>query len=117
MKVGDDHHASVNSAITEVLNAERTAVAQIEACEERANQIMKDARRFVRAMVRRTQRRISGLHSGCAARRRELVAEIERDAARDAIRSAPDLQEVERVLAAVHSVARALTTPQSSDGD
>lgn len=112
-----DHRTSVNTAISEVLGAEKDALSQIEACEERAGRIMREARKTVRAMVRRAQQRIGRLHTGCASRRRELVAEIEQGAATGTIRTAPDQREKDLLLAAVRSVARDLTEPQSSDAD
>lgn len=114
MSTGTDRHTSVETAIADVLTAERQTLADIAACERRAQELRHDARSAVRAMLRRTQDRISRLHAGCAARTAELIAALEQDADRQA--SPPGEQPEERLLrAAIESVARTLTS--RDDGD
>jgi vacuolar-type H+-ATPase subunit H len=115
MSTETDRHTSVEAAISEVLAAERDALAQIAACEDRAGQIMRNARRAVRAMVRRTQDRISRLHAGCAEKTRELVATMEQEASLDAARALPENDDAKELAEAVASVARELTEPDSPD--
>ncbi len=115
MSLEADRHTSVETAISEVLAAERDAVAQIAACESRADEILRDVRKSVRALVRRTQTRVSRLHAECAARTRELVAELEKEAAANMERSVLDGEAQERLAEAVSSVARELTEPDASD--
>ena len=115
MSTEADRHTSVETAISEVLGAERKALAQIALCEDRADRILRDARKVVRAMVRRTQERISRLHAGCAERRRSIVATMEAEAAAEAERSLPGDGENEILLQAVSDVARNLTESERSD--
>ena len=69
----------------------------------------------VRAMVRRTQERVSRLHAGCAARTRTIVAAMEADAAAESERSLPGNGEDEILRLAVAAVASNLTEPERSD--
>lgn len=116
MSTGTDRHTSVETAISRVLAAEREALAEIAACENRAEQLRHEARAAVRAMVRRTQDRISRLHAGCAARTAELVAALERDTGSDTSLPGED-QETELLVGAVRAVARELTVPDDADAD
>jgi vacuolar-type H+-ATPase subunit H len=110
MAAETDNELSVDTAISLVLEAERDALAEIEQCEERADQIMRETRQVIRAMVRRTEERISRLHAGCATRNRELIAELEHAAL--AGESQPDsaASSEDRLVAAVDAAARRLTT-------
>lgn len=117
MSLEADRHTSVETAISEVLAAEQDAVAQIAACESRADEILRDARKSMRALVRRTQTRISRLHAECAAKTQELVAELENESAVNLERSVLDGEAQQRLAEAVSSVARQLTEPDASDAD
>lgn len=115
MSTETDRHNSVEAAMSEVLGAERDALARIAACEDRADQILREARQAVRAMVRRTRQRTSRLHANSAARTRELVAAMEQDAG---LESEPlDDRDQQRLEAAVSEVARDLTLLDESDAD
>ncbi len=76
-----DRGMSVDTAMSRVLEAEKTAVDQLAASERRAHEIVREARESVRALVRRHQARLSRLHAACADKTRELVAQLEQDAA------------------------------------
>ena len=110
MDAETDNDLSVDSAITLVLDAEQDALANIKHCEQTADRIMSETRKVIRGMVRRTEERIGRLHSGCAERNRQLVAELE--AAAQAADSRPDPKHgsEERLAAAVAAAARRLTT-------
>lgn len=108
---------SAEAAISEVLDAERDALAGIASCEAEAKQIHQQARQAVRALVRNTQSRISDLHSRCEARTRDLVAEMERAAAEGATESHPDAIAGDRLLDAVGRVAAQLTARDEADVD
>lgn len=114
MKTGTDRHASVDAAISEVLAAERKALADIAACEDRARQIRREARAGVRAMVRHTHDRISRLHAGCAAKTAELVDAMERETRGSAMHPGRE-QEARALRAAIDTVAAALTSPADTD--
>jgi len=105
-----DNDLSVDSAIALVLDAEQDALVAIEHCEQQADRIMSETRQVTRGMVRRAEERISRLHSGCAERNRQLVAEL--DATARAEVSGPDREHgsEERLAAAAVAVARRLTT-------
>ena len=107
---GTENSLSVDSAIALVLDAEQDALAKIEQCEQRADRIMSETRQAIRGMVRRTEERISRLHTGCAERNRQLVAELEAAALADD--SEPDRGHGsrERLAAAVAAAACRLTT-------
>ena len=105
-----DNELSVDTAISLVLDAEQEALAQIEQCEARADQVMRETRQVIRAMVRRTEERMSRLHSGCARRNRELIAALEDAALADESRPDGDDGSEERLLAAVEDAVRRLTT-------
>ena len=105
----------VEAAISEVLGAEQDALAQIAACEADAQQILQQARKAVRELVRSTQNRISGLHSACAARTLELVAEMQDEAAKNSACGPPDEIDDDRLLEAVGRVAVELTTRDETD--
>jgi len=110
MAAGTDQDLTVDTAITLVLGAEQDALAQIEQCEARADQLMLETRQAIRGLVRRTEERIGRIHSGCSARNRELIAELETSALADL--PGPDRDESfeERLAAAVSAAARRLTT-------
>jgi hypothetical protein len=105
-----DNELSVDTAISLVLDAEQDALAQIEKCEARADEVMRETRQVIRAMVRRTEERISRLHSGCARRNQELIAELENAALEDVSQPYRDDGSGDRLLAAVEAAARRLTT-------
>jgi hypothetical protein len=105
-----DKRLSVDTAITLVLNAERDALAQIDACEKQADDIIREARHTIRGMVRRTDERISRLHAGCARRNRDLIAELEGAAGAGQAPPGQDDGWEERLAAAVADAARRLTT-------
>jgi len=117
MSTETGRHTSVEAAISEVLGAETDALAKIAECEDRADQILRDARKVVRAMVRHTQQRISRLHAGCAARTHELVSAMEEEADLQAERSLPEEGDRQWLSEAVRSVARELTELDTSDAD
>jgi hypothetical protein len=108
--VETDKDLSVDSAIALVLAAEQAALATIEQCEQQADRIMSETRQVIRGKVRRTEERISRLHSGCAERNRQLVAEMESAAL--AAGDEPDREHSseERLAAAITVAARRLTT-------
>ncbi len=112
-----DSDLSVDSAIALVLAAEKDALAKIKQCEQRADRIMSETRQAIRGMVRRSEDRISHLHSGCAERNRQLVAELEARRLTDA--PGPDREDdsSERLAAAVAVTARRLTTLENDGVD
>jgi len=105
---------SAEQGIDRVLAAEREALAAIATCDERADAVRRDARAEVRRNVRRTQARISRLHTLCAAKTRELVAGIEAEIAADV--TAND-RERDSLREAVRIIARRLTGQGAADGD
>ena len=114
MSAKTDEKLSVEKAMSRVLSAERDALAQIVACQSRADETLQATRKNVRALLRRTQQRISRLHAGCDERTRELVARMEQDAATGADYPARENGK-DTLMEAVRVVARELTTPGSSD--
>ena len=108
---------SVDSAIALVLDAEQDALATIKKSEQQADRIISEARQVIRGMVRRTEERISRLHSGCAERNRQLVAALE--AAALAEISGPDREpgSLERQAAAAVVAACRLTTLENDGVD
>lgn len=114
MSAATDLHTSVEEAMARVLEAERNALAEIAACEGRADARHREARETVRAMVRHTRERIVRMHTGCGNRTRELVRDLEREA-RVADRALPENIETELLSEAVRVVASELTTPEPSD--
>ena len=112
-----DKPVSVDSAITLVLDAERDALSQIEACEERADDIIRQARQVIRGMVRRTDQRIGQLHANCEQRNRELIAELETAAMADETRPVQIDALQNRVVAVIADLAQRLTTPETGGVD
>jgi hypothetical protein len=112
-----DKALSVDSAIALVLAAEQDAIADIELCEQRADRIMSETRQAIRGMVRRTEERISRLHSGCAERNRQLVAELEAAALAEDSSADREHGSEERLAAAVDAAARRLTTLENDGVD
>lgn len=112
-----DSDLSVDSAIALVLAAEQDALASIKQCEQRADRIISETRQVIRGMVRRTEDRLSRLHSGCAERNRQLVDELEATALAE--HSEPDQEHgfEERLAAAVDDAARRLTTLENDGVD
>jgi hypothetical protein len=114
MSAKADERLSVEKAMSRVLSAESDALAQITACQSRADETLQATRKTVRAMVRRTQERIVRLHAGCEERTRELVSRMERETTAGA--RYPDRESATDTLTeAVGVVAAELTTPGSSD--
>ena len=114
MSAKADERLSVEKAMSRVLSAESDALAQIAACQSRADETLQATRKRVRAMMRRTQQRIVRLHSGCDKRTRELVKSMQRDAATGAQYPARE-NGTDTLREAVRVVAAELTTPGSSD--
>jgi len=114
MSAKTDESLSVEKAMSRVLSAESEALAQIAACQSRADETLQSTRKKIRAMLRRTQQRIVRLHSGCDERTQELVSRMEQDAATGDEYPAPDNGQ-DILLEAVRAVAAELTTPGSSD--
>ncbi len=114
MSAKTDTTMSVEKAMSRVLSAESDALAQIAACQSRADETLKSTRKRIRAMVRRTQQRIVRLHAACERRTRELVSRMEQEAATGDDYPAPDNGQ-DILLEAVRAVAAELTTPGSSD--
>ena len=114
MSARTDETLSVEKAMSRVLSAESDALAQIAACQSRADETLQSTRKKVRAMLRRMQQRIVHLHSGCDERTRELVSQMEGEADTGDDYPAPDNGQ-EILLEAVRAVAAELTTPGSSD--
>ena len=114
MSAKTDDKLSVEKAMSRVLSAERDALAQIVACQSRADETLQATRKKIRALVRRTQQRISRLHAGCDERTRELVARMDQEAATGAEYPARENGK-DTLMEAVRVVARELTTPGSSD--
>ena len=110
MAAETDKSQSVDTAITLVLDAEQNALADIEQCEERADQVMRETRQVIRAMVRRTEERIRRLHSGCVRRNRELIDGLEDAALADESQPDGDDDPADRLDAAIATAARRLTT-------
>ena len=114
MSAKADERLSVEKAMSRVLSAESDALAQIAACQSRADETLQATRKKIRAMVRRTQQRIVRLHAGCEERTREHVACMERETAAGA--RYPDRESgTDTHTEAVGVVAAELTTPGSSD--
>lgn len=114
MSAKTDESLSVEKAMSRVLSAESEALAQIAACQSRADETLQSTRKKIRAMLRRTQQRIVRLHSGCDERTHELVSRMEQEAATSDDYPAPDNGQ-DILLEAVRAVAAELTTPGSSD--
>lgn len=114
MSAKTDDKLSVEKAMSRVLSAEKDALAQIVACQSRADETLRATRKKVRALLRRTQQRISRLHAGCEARTRELVSSMEQEAAAAAGYAAREDSE-DTLMEAVRVVAAELTTPGSAD--
>lgn len=114
MRAKTDERLSVEMAMSRVLSAERDALAQIAACQSRADETLQLTRKKVRAMVRRTQQRITRLHAGCEQRTRELVTRMEQEAAAGAECPAREAGK-DTLTEAVRVVAAWLTTPDSPD--
>ena len=114
MSARTDEKLSVEKAMSRVLSAERDALAQIVACQSLADETLQGTRKKVRALVRRTQQRISRLHADCDERTRELVARLEQEAATAAVHPARENGK-DTLMEAVRVVALELTTPGSSD--
>jgi vacuolar-type H+-ATPase subunit H len=112
-----DESISVDTAIKLVLDAERDALAQIEACEKQADEIIRQARQVIRGMVRRTDQRIGQLHANCEQRNRELIAELELAARADESRPIQKDASQNRLVAAIAELARRLTTPETGSVD
>jgi ElaB/YqjD/DUF883 family membrane-anchored ribosome-binding protein len=114
MSAKTDTTMSVEKAMSRVLSAETDALAQIAACQSRADETLQSTRKRIRAMVRRTQQRLVRLHAACDERTHELVSRMEDEAATS--EEAPTRDEgQDTVLEAVRAVAAELTTPGSSD--
>jgi tellurite resistance protein len=114
MSAKTDTTVSVEKAMSRVLSAESDALAQIAACQSRADETLQSTRKKIRAMVRRTQQRLVRLHAACERRTQELVSRMEQDAATGDEYPAPDNGQ-DILLEAVRAVAAELTTPGSSD--
>jgi hypothetical protein len=114
MSATTDTTVSVEKAMSRVLSAESDALAQIAACQSRADETLQSTRKKIRAMVRRTQQRLVRLHAACERRTHELVSRMEQDAATGDEYPAPDNGQ-DILLEAVRAVAAELTTPGSSD--
>ena len=114
MRAKTDERLSVEMAMSRVLSAERDALAQIAACQSRADETLQFTRKKIRAMVRRTQQRLVRLHAACEKRNHELVSSMEKDAAA-ASDSSPGGHGKDALLEAVRVVAAGLTTSGSSD--
>jgi anti-sigma-K factor RskA len=113
MSAKTDDKLSVEKAMSRVLSAEADALAQIVACQSRADETLLATRKKVRAMVRRTQQRLSRLHAGCDERTHELVSKLEQEAATGA--EYPPRENAEHTLMeAVRVVAEEMTTPPGS---
>ncbi len=114
MSAKTDTTMSVEKAMSRVLSAETDALAQIAACQSRADETLQSTRKKIRAMLRRTQQRLVRLHAACEKRMHELVTCMEKQAAADS-ESPPRDHGQDALLEAVRVVAAELTTPGSSD--
>ena len=114
MSARTDEKLSVEKAMSRVLSAESEALAQIAACQSRADETLQSTRKRIRAMVRRTQQRLVRLHAACDKRTHELVSRLEQEAATGDDHPARDKGQ-DTVLEAVRAVAAELTTADSSD--
>ena len=114
MSAKTDTTVSVEKDMSRVLSAESDALAQIAACQSRADETLQSTRKKIRAMVRRTQQRLVRLHAACERRTHELVSRMAQDAATGDEYPAPDNGQ-DILLEAVRAVAAELTTPGSSD--
>lgn len=117
MAAGTDQERSVDTAISLVLEAEQDALAYIAACEDRADRIVRNARETIRGAVRRTEERISRLHTGCARRNRELIAELEDHSSAGETPPEQDDEAEAWLNAAVDAAARRLTTREPDGVD
>jgi len=108
---------SVESAITRVLRKEQEALAAIAACENQAKASQRQARQAARAILRRTRGRVSRLHAACAARTRELIDEIERDAGEYSACAVPIDGERRLLDAAIQALAGELTSRATPHDD
>jgi vacuolar-type H+-ATPase subunit H len=117
MAAETDKDQSVDTAISLVLEAEQEARARIAACEEQADRILRDARESIRGAVRSTEERISRLHTGCARRNRELIAELESRAFAEEAEQDRGNAADRRLIAAVDAAARRLTTREPGGVD
>ena len=115
MSAKTDERLSVEKAMSRVLSAESEALAQIAACQSRADETLQSTRTKIRAMVRRTQQRLVRLHAACEKRTHELVSRMGKEAAADS-GTPPRDHEQDALLEAVRVVAAELTTPGSPDG-
>lgn len=116
MDGSSDYAGTPEAGIAEVLGAEKQALADIAACEERAEETLAEARRDVRATLRRTQERLARLHAGCAAKTREIIGDIEREAGSYEFCDLPEDGERLLVDKVVRAVAAELTSLKR-DGD
>ena len=114
MSAKTDERLSVEKAMSRVLSAESEALAQIAACQSRADETLQSTRKKIRAMLRRTQQRIVRLHAACEERTHQLVSGMEKDVASDS-EPPPGKYGRESLLEAVRAVAEELTTPGSPD--
>jgi ElaB/YqjD/DUF883 family membrane-anchored ribosome-binding protein len=115
MRAKADERMSVEKAMSRVLSAESDALAQIAACQSRADETLQSTRKKIRAMLRRTQQRIVRLHAACEKRTHELVSSMEQEAAEGDDYPTRDNGK-DTLLEAVRAVAAELTTPGSADG-
>jgi ElaB/YqjD/DUF883 family membrane-anchored ribosome-binding protein len=115
MSAKTDTTMSVEKAMSRVLSAESDALAQIAACQSRADETLQSTRKKIRAMVRRTQQRIVRLHAACEKHTHELVSNMEQEATTGDDYPTRDNGQ-DSLLEAVRTVATELTTPVSSDG-
>jgi hypothetical protein len=115
MRAKADERMSVEKAMSRVLSAESDALAQIAACQSRADETLQSTRKKIRAMVRRTQQRIVRLHAACEKRTHELVSSMEQEATEGDDYPTRDNGK-DTLLEAVRAVAAELTTPGSADG-
>ena len=113
MSAKTDATLSVEKAMSRVLGAESDALAQIAACQSRADETLQSTRKRIRAMVRRTQQRLVRLHAACDKRTHELVSRMEEKAATS--EETPNRDEgQDTVMEAVRAVAAELTTADSA---
>ena len=113
MSAETDTTMSVEKAMSRVLGAESDALAQIAACQSRADETLQSTRKRIRAMVRRTQQRLVRLHAACDKRTHELVSRMEEEAATSEETPTRD-EGLDTVMEAVRVVAAELTTTDSA---
>jgi vacuolar-type H+-ATPase subunit H len=100
---------AAGEAINRVLDAERQAREAIHRCEQEAAGLLNAARARARRIAERTDARISALHIRCDLDTAQKVADLRAAARQIPKQPVPDRVTVQRLAAAVQTLARRLT--------